>query len=69
MLAKDLRSKSVPDLQKQLASLREKLRDLNFRIANKQVKNYREHKRLREDIARILTIMHEKVADRPAANK
>lgn len=60
MLAKELRSKSEPDLQKQLASWRERLRDLNFRIANKQVKNYREHKKLREDIARILTVMHEK---------
>lgn len=69
MLAKDLRSKSVPDLQKQLASLREKLRDLNFRIANKQVKNYREHKNLREDIARVLTVLHEKNATRPAATK
>ncbi len=69
MLAKDLRSKSVPDLQKQLAGLREKLRDLNFRIANKQVKNYREHKNLREDIARVLTVLHEKTAARPAATK
>ncbi len=59
MQAKDLRSKSKPDLHKQLASLREKLRDLNFRIANKQVKNYREHKKLRQDIARILTVINE----------
>lgn len=69
MQAKELRSKSEPDLQKQLASLREKLRDLNFRIANKQVKNYREHKKLREDIARILTVMHEKQATKPAVSK
>lgn len=66
MLAKELRTKSEPDLQKQLASLRERLRDLNFRIANKQVKNYREHKTLREDIARVLTVMHEKQAARTA---
>ena len=59
MQAKDLRSKSMPDLHKLLASQREKLRDLNFRIANKQVKNYREHKKLRQDIARILTVMNQ----------
>ncbi len=69
MQAKELRTKSVADLQKQLASLREKLRDLNFRIANKQVKNYREHKKLREDIARVLTVMHEKQPARPVAPK
>lgn len=69
MLAKELRSKSVPDLQKQLAGLRERLRDLNFRIANKQVKNYREHKKLREDIARILTVIREKSLAQPAVNK
>lgn len=69
MQAKELRTKSVADLQKQLASLREKLRDLNFRIANKQVKNYREHKKLREDIARILTVMHEKQSTKPAVSK
>jgi large subunit ribosomal protein L29 len=60
MRAKELREKSVSDLHRQLASWREKLRDLNFRIANKQVKNFREHKKIRQEIARVITVLHEK---------
>jgi len=57
---KELKEKSTKELQKKLAQLREKTRDLNFRIANKEVKNHQEYKQLRRDIARIKTLLKQR---------
>ena len=54
---KELKEKNKKELQKLLASSREKLRGLRFRVASKQLKNIREIREIRKIIARILTII------------
>ncbi len=55
---KELKNKEEKELQKILAQSREKLRDLRFKDANKQLKNIREIRRTRETIARVLTLLN-----------
>ena len=52
----ELKEKSQKELQKILAENREKLRQLRFDLISGKVKNVREIRMLRKDIARILTI-------------
>jgi large subunit ribosomal protein L29 len=56
---KELREKNQTELQKMLASSREKLRDLRFKVASKQLKDIREIREIKKNIARILTILRE----------
>ncbi|GAH03859.1 unnamed protein product [marine sediment metagenome] len=65
MKFKELQGKSDAELHKLLAQNREKLRDLNFRIAHKEVKNHQEYKVVRRQIARIKTM----IKQRAIANK
>ena len=60
MNAKELRTKTKEDLEKILQEERVKLRDLNFKMAGSQVKNFNEFKEMRRNIAAILTILREK---------
>ena len=55
-----LRKKPKSELQRMLSSSQEKLRKLRFNLASGKVKNIREIRELRKDIARILTILREK---------
>jgi len=55
MKFKDLQNKTKEDLQKILQEERDKLRDLRFKDSNKQLKNVKEIKVTRTDIAQILT--------------
>ena len=55
-----LRKKPKSELQRMLSSFQEKLRKLRFNLASGKVKNIREIRELRKDIARILTILREK---------
>ncbi|MEA3463557.1 MAG: 50S ribosomal protein L29 [Patescibacteria group bacterium] len=57
---KELKKKKENDLHKILAESRDKLRDLRFKDANKQLKNVREIRRVRETIARALTLLNSK---------
>ena len=57
---KELKKKKESDLHKILAESRDKLRDLRFKDANKQLKNIREIRSVRETIARILTLLNSK---------
>jgi len=57
MKAKDLHQKIEQELKGLLAEKREKLRELNFDIHLKQSKNVRDVRKLKKDIARILTIL------------
>jgi large subunit ribosomal protein L29 len=57
MELKELKKKSDADLRKILGDSREKLRDLRFKDANKQLKNVRELRMVRRTIARILTLL------------
>ena len=60
MKAKELRQKPEKELQKLLQELREKLRKLRFDLVSGKVKNVREIRQTRKDIARILTILNER---------
>ncbi|MDD5071992.1 MAG: 50S ribosomal protein L29 [Patescibacteria group bacterium] len=55
---KELKNKEEKELQKILSQTREKLRDLRFKDANKQLKNIREIRKTRETIARVLTLLN-----------
>ncbi|MDD2680719.1 MAG: 50S ribosomal protein L29 [Patescibacteria group bacterium] len=61
MEIKELTSKTPAELQKLLAQYREKLRELRFKDSNRQLKNVREIRQVRENIARIFTVLNTKV--------
>lgn len=56
----EIRKKTTKELQATLAELRNKLREVRFKVASKQVKNYKELRHIKHDIARILTVINEK---------
>ncbi|OGE82593.1 MAG: 50S ribosomal protein L29 [Candidatus Doudnabacteria bacterium RIFCSPHIGHO2_01_FULL_49_9] len=62
MRIKDIRKKSEEDLTKNIGELRGTVRDLRFRIANKELKNHQQLRGVRKDIARILTVIKERGA-------
>jgi ribosomal protein L29 len=57
---KELKQQTSKKLNEILSSDREKLRDLRFRVASKQVKNIREIREVKKNISRILTLLHKK---------
>ena len=57
MKTKDLKEKNKEELKKMLAEKRENVRKLRFDIASKQIKNNREIRNDKKDIARILTML------------
>ena len=59
MKINELRQKSEKELKALLQEDREKLRQLRFDLASGKVKNVREIRSKRRDIARILTILKE----------
>jgi len=58
---KELKKKETKDLHKALNEFREKLRDLRFKDANKQLKNVREIREIKVVIAQILTLLNNKI--------
>ena len=60
MKIKELREKSIAEMEKLLAEKREAVRKLRFDIATKQVKNNKQLRKDRKDIAKILTLISEK---------
>ena len=62
MNASELRSKSGDDLQKELEALLRAQFGLRMQLATQQLGNTSQLKKLRRDIARLRTIMREKVA-------
>lgn len=56
-----LKTKPFPELQKELADYREKLRKLKFDLAQGKVKNIKEIKETKKMIARILTIINKQM--------
>ncbi|MBI4049726.1 MAG: 50S ribosomal protein L29 [Candidatus Doudnabacteria bacterium] len=60
MKMRELKALSNEALNKQLASLREQLRTLKFKIYTKEVKNNHQLRQIKKDIARILTIINTK---------
>ena len=53
----ELRQKPKNELQTLLSEKRERLRQLRFNISSGKVKNVREIRMIKKDIARILTIL------------
>ena len=60
MKIKELRQKTAKELKDLLTEICQKLGRLKFDLASKKLKNVRELKELRKDIARILTILNKK---------
>ncbi|MFC1686387.1 50S ribosomal protein L29 [Patescibacteria group bacterium] len=59
MKIKEIRKKRKIELDKDLSKMQEKLRELRFKAALKQLKNHREIPLIKRDIARILTVIGE----------
>lgn len=57
MKTQELRQKSKSELEKLLAENRERLRQLRFDLVSGKVKNVREIRKIKKDIARILTLL------------
>lgn len=55
---KEIKSKSESELHALLNELRSKLRELNFKDANKQLKNVREIRMVKKNIAMALTLLN-----------
>lgn len=60
MKAKELRQKSQNELQKLLRDKQERQRQLRFDLSSGKVKNVREIRQIKKDIARILTVLCQK---------
>lgn len=60
MKIKELIIKNSVELERILKESQEKLRDLRFRVASRQLKNVREIRKIKKTIARILTILNQK---------
>lgn len=57
---KELKNKKTSDLHKTLAESRDKLRDLRFKDASRQLKNVREIRAVRKTIAQVLSLLNNK---------
>ena len=55
----ELRKKSKTDIQKILGNNQKKLRQLRFDLATGKVKNVREIRKIKKEVARILTLLKE----------
>jgi len=59
MKIKEIREKNENELKKNLVELRNKLAKMRFDISAKQVKNHRDIRITKKDIARILTLIRQ----------
>ncbi len=59
MKISELRKKNKKELEKDLEGLREKLGDFRFKLAANKLKNVREIRNTKKDIARIMTILNQ----------
>ena len=60
MKIKEIKQKSKKELKRVLHESQEKLRQLRFDLSAGKVKNVREIRKIKKDIARILTILCQK---------
>ncbi|MBU0707818.1 50S ribosomal protein L29 [Patescibacteria group bacterium] len=60
MKIEELRAKPAKELNILLQELREKERDLRFKISAKQMKNVRELRDIKKTIAKIFTVLNSK---------
>jgi len=59
MKALEIRKKNKEDIEKNLNELRKNLNELLFKLAANKLKNVREIRNMKKDIARLLTIIKE----------
>lgn len=59
MKIKELREKNAEELKKLLAEKKEAARGLRFSIASKQIKDNREFRNIKKEIARIMTLINQ----------
>ena len=59
MKIKELREKNIEELKKLLTEKEEMVRKLRFDLATKQIKNVRQIREDKRDIAKILTIINQ----------
>lgn len=59
MKAKELKLKNQAELEKLLSDNQAKLKELHFKLVGAQIKNFQEIQKIKKDIARILTILHD----------
>jgi len=64
MKAKELIKKKIEELEKMLKEKREKLTHLKFDLIKGNLKNIREIREIKKDIARILTILKQKTCQK-----
>ena len=57
MKIQELRQKPREELQKLLGSSQEKLRQMRFDLVSGKIKNVREIRKIKKEIARILTLL------------
>ncbi len=57
---KELKGKGEAELQRSLAELREKSRDLRFKDSNHQLKDVRNIRETKKEIAQVLTMLNKK---------
>ncbi len=62
MKAQDLRDMTIEELEEQLAERRQELFNLRFQAATGAVENTARLKHAKREIARILTVRHERAA-------
>lgn len=55
---KEFKQKSISELQHELASERDEMREFNFKLAQGEVKNVRALRKVKKEIARILTLLN-----------
>jgi large subunit ribosomal protein L29 len=62
MKIKEIREKNENELKKDLIELRNKMTKMRFDISGKQLKNHREIRVAKKEIARVLTVFSEQKA-------
>ena len=68
MKAKEIRENTLPELNEQLAKLKEELFNLRFQLAINQLENPNRIVAVKKDIARVKTIIREKEINNDSAN-
>lgn len=69
MKVKDIRELETKKIHERLADARGKLLKLTFGVTNRQVKDVREIRNLRKDIARMLTVIRDREHTVPSESK
>ena len=68
MKAKEIRENTLPELNEQLAKLKEELFNLRFQLAMNQLENPNRIVAVKKDIARVKTIIREKEINNDSTN-